>query len=138
MTQQIVIGFGIILASVLIHALFISIAVTASRGVAAYKGFGFVKEVIVVVLAVLWMMLAHGSSVFMWTEVLQRTGAIAGFEDALYFTMVCYTTLGLGGLETTLQWRLLPGMIAANGFIMFGFTSAFAFDMVSRLRDGRT
>ncbi len=51
-------------------------------------------------------------------------GAISDYEEALYFSMVMYATLGLGDVVLEQQWRLLFSFEAANGIIMFGWTTA--------------
>lgn len=134
MTHQILIGVGVIAVSIIVHSVFISVAVSASRALTHNHRPFFLVELMIIALAVLWMLLAHATSILMWTEVLRATGAMATFEDALYFTMVCYTTLGLGGMNIATEWRLLPGLMAANGFLLFGFTSAFAVDIALQLK----
>jgi len=47
------------------------------------------------------------------------------FEEAIYFSMVTYTTLGYGDIVVQQEhWRLLASFEAANGIIMFGWTTA--------------
>ena len=59
-----------------------------------------------------------------WAVTYNVLGAISEFEEALYFSTVTYTTLGYGDVVLEDQWRLLSSFEAANGIIMFGWTTA--------------
>ena len=59
--------------------------------------------------------------------------AIQGFENAFYFSMVTYTTLGCGDIVLDERWRLLSSFEAANGIIMFGWTTAIVIYVVQRV-----
>lgn len=64
-------------------------------------------------------------------------GAIEGFEKALYFSMVTYTTLGYGDVILDEAARLLSAFESANGIIMFGWTTAIVVAIVSHVYFGR-
>ena len=56
-------------------------------------------------------------------------------EEATYFSLVAYTTLGLS--ETNVmpkEWRLLGGITGANGFLMFGLMTAILTDSLRHIR----
>ena len=59
-----------------------------------------------------------------WAYVYLRVGAIEQLETALYFSMVTFTTLGYGDVTLPPDWRLLASFEAANGIMMFGWTTA--------------
>ena len=59
--------------------------------------------------------------------------AIQGFERALYFSMVTFTTLGYGDIVLHERWRLLASSEAANGVIMFSWTTAIVIAAVQRV-----
>ncbi len=73
---------------------------------------------------VLIMFLATLIEASVWASVYLALGAISGFEEALYFSTVTYTTLGFGDVVLGEQWRLLSSFEAANGVIIFGWTTA--------------
>jgi hypothetical protein len=68
-----------------------------------------------------------------WGAVYVGLGAIDGLEPAMYFSMVTYTTLGYGDVVLEGQWRLLGAFQAANGIIMFGWTTAMIVTAVHRV-----
>jgi hypothetical protein len=60
-------------------------------------------------------------------------GAISDLETALYFSTVTFTTLGYGDLTLDASWRLLSALQAANGTIMFGWTTAIVMAAIQRM-----
>ncbi len=82
---------------------------------------------------VLLMFLASLLEVLVWAVTFLALDAIEGFERALYFSMVTFTTLGYGEIVLDEQWRLLASFAAANGIIMFGWTTAIVLAVVQRI-----
>lgn len=68
-----------------------------------------------------------------WAAVYLMVGAISGFEPALYFSIVTFATLGYGDITLNESWRLLASFEAANGVILFGWTTALVFTFVQRV-----
>ena len=58
---------------------------------------------------------------------------LPNLETALYFSTVTYTTLGYGDVVLTPPWRVLASLEAANGILLFGWTTAFLFMVVRRI-----
>ena len=82
---------------------------------------------------VLMMFVACLVEAAVWGTIYVAVGAIEGFEPAMYFSMVTYTTLGYGDVVLEGQWRLLGSFEAANGIIMFGWTTAIIVTAVHRV-----
>jgi hypothetical protein len=61
-------------------------------------------------------------------------GAFDSLESAVYFSLVSFTTLGFGDIILGKEWRILSGMMAANGLLIFGLTTAVLVDFLSRLK----
>ena len=91
---------------------------------------------LVVGLLVLIMFLATLVEAGVWAVTYLGIGAVSEFEKALYFSTVTYTTLGYGDVVLNERWRLLSAVQAANGIIMFGWTTALI--IVAIRRFGRT
>lgn len=61
-------------------------------------------------------------------------GATTGeVSDYLYFSLVNYTSLGLGDLRPTEELRLLAGLETLVGLLMIGWSTSFLFANVERL-----
>ncbi|EKF74306.1 hypothetical protein A11A3_08905 [Alcanivorax hongdengensis A-11-3] len=60
-------------------------------------------------------------------------GNVSGdFLDHLYFSLACYTSLGLGDLFPIGALRLIAGVEALNGLIMITWSASFAFLVMQR------
>jgi len=73
---------------------------------------------------VLLMFFTSLVEVLLWAVTYLALHALEGFERALYFSMVSFTTLGYGDIVLDDRWRLLSSFEAVNGIIMFGWTTA--------------
>jgi hypothetical protein len=83
----------------------------------------------------LWMLLGTIAGVWLWAGVLLWTGAFAHLEEALYFAIVAYTTVGFGDVVAPPDWRILGATIAANGMLGFGIATAALIDLVLRTQN---
>jgi hypothetical protein len=86
---------------------------------------------------VLVMFLASLLEAFAWAVAYLLLNAVQSFEEAFYFSMVTYTTLGYGDVILGEQWRLLGSFEAANGIIIFGWSTAVIMAMVHHVYIGK-
>ena len=92
------------------------------------------KTMIALVGVTLWLLAALSVSVWIWAGVYVAVGLFETLEPALYFSVVTFTTLGFGDITLPMPWRLLSGLCAANGLVLFGLSTAFLVEFLSRLR----
>lgn len=92
------------------------------------------KLMIVLVMSLTWNLLIITTSVLLWALAYLAFGIFATFEAAVYFSLVAFTTLGFGDILLPTEWRLLGGMAAANGLLLFGLITAI---LVETLRETR-
>ena len=93
----------------------------------------FFRATILVSVLVLLLFLASVLESILWAGAYLAAGAIEGFEKALYFSIVTFTTLGYGDITLDPDWRLLASFEAANGIIMFGWSTALIVAVIQRL-----
>jgi hypothetical protein len=55
-----------------------------------------------------------------------------GFLDSIYFSAVCYTTLGLGDIVPSGAIRFLVGTEALTGFVLITWSASFTFVEMQR------
>jgi len=91
------------------------------------------SRVMIVSAAVLGLFLTSLLEVAIWSATYVAVGALSDRETALYFSMVTFTSLGYGDVVLPPEWRLLASFEAANGIILFGWTTALIFLFVQRL-----
>ncbi len=126
---------GMIAGTTVVHAVFIASAAVALRFIVrpARGVFRFFRDSAVLAVLALWLMAAHLFKIVMWAGIFLHNELFDGWEAAIYFAAACYTTLGFGDLLLPAQWRLLSGATAANGFMLFGLTTAFLFEVLRQL-----
>lgn len=82
---------------------------------------------------VLLMSLAAYLESALWAGFYVVVGALPQMGDALYFSLVTFTTLGYGDVTLGDPWRRIAAFEAANGIIMFGWTTALIVAVAQRL-----
>ncbi len=92
------------------------------------------RLVIVLCIALFWVLLLMTVSVWIWALALWGLGIFPALEPSVYFALVAFTTLGFGDVLLPQDWRLLSGMSAANGLLIFGIMTAM---LVETLRETR-
>ena len=90
-------------------------------------------ETLVVVTAATGCLLTivHLLEVLVWAQLYALTGATEP-DNVYYFAFVNFTTLGYGDLIPARPWRILGPMTAANGMLLFGWSTAVLFAVLSR------
>jgi hypothetical protein len=126
MLRQIAIGAGMVFATTVIHAVFMVGAMLAHRALESgeRRNQTQLRPMLRVATIILIMFMATIVEVSAWSGIYLWIGALSGLEPAAYFSMVTYTTLGYGDVLLQPDWRLLASLQAANGIIMFGWTTA--------------
>lgn len=81
-----------------------------------------------------WVLGVITAGVWIWATVYFWLGAFPNLETSVYFSLVMFTTLGLGDVILPLDWRILAGMEAANGFLTFGLLTALLGEALRQVR----
>ena len=89
-------------------------------------------------LFVLWLFLATLLEVWTWALLYLALNTIGSLEEAAYFSMETFSTLGFGDITLAKHWRLLSSFEAANGMLMFGWSTALVFAAVQWIYRMRT
>ena len=87
---------------------------------------------------VLSIFACHVVCIWLWAALFLMLDipVLSTLADTLYFTTVTYTTLGYGDIILDHHWRLLASFSAANGLILFGWSTAFLYEVISKLHRG--
>lgn len=97
---------------------------------------GHIDKAVLVSFLTLWMFLAIVIEVWIWALLYLYNPLITALPDletAFYFSMVTFTTLGYGDVVLSGEWRTLASIQAANGVIIFGWTTALIFYFIQRI-----
>lgn len=134
MLSNIAIGAILILMTTAVHAGGMSLALRSVRSQSNTVGSGFhLYRVFSVGRVVLIMYLVGVVEVLIWAAAYLAFDVVEGFEKAIYFSAVTFTTLGYGDVVLDGSRRLLSALEAINGIMMFGWSTAVVIAAVQRV-----
>lgn len=135
MLIQLLIGSILICLTVILEAGFMAaaIAILTRHQARLAPASGPFHFAFVLSATVLWLLSALGVAVWIWAGAFMILELFETLETALYFSMVSFTTLGFGDVVIGKEWRLLSGMAAANGLILFSLTTAFLIEFLGKI-----
>ena len=87
--------------------------------------------------ALVFILLAHTSQTAIWSWVWLRNDALADWNEAVYFSLVTYTTVGYGDITLDPGLRVFGTFAGVAGVLGFGISSAFLIALMSRLLQDR-
>lgn len=136
MLLQIALGSGLLILNVILMALAALVLESAFRSIHPWLIAPPQRSKLVLMLVAvgLWVLAVITVSVWIWALALRAVGAFRTLEESVYFSIVAFSTLGLGDVVPNLDWRILSVMAAVNGFLSFGVLTAL---MVEALRQVR-
>lgn len=82
---------------------------------------------------VLAMIALHGVEIWLFAIAFLGLGAVAGLEEALYFSTISYSTVGYSDVHITTSWRLVGAFESILGMFLIGWSTAFFFRMLGRI-----
>jgi hypothetical protein len=133
MLHQILMGAGLVGATVVIQAGFMPVGLRALESLRTKeRRFAHHHATLIIVLFVMFMFLAMIIDVWLWAAVYLVIGAIDTLEEALYFFTTTFTTIGYGDVVLGREWRLLASFEGANGLIVLGWTTALVIAAIQR------
>jgi len=135
MLQDIFIGAVMVLLTTAMHAgaMMLAIHAVGGRKQKIESRAGAFPRMVAISVVVLIMFLASLFEAAAWGALFVFRGAITDTEAAMYFSVVTYTTLGYGDVTLTPDHRMLAAFEAANGIMMFGWTTAVIVAVVQRV-----
>jgi hypothetical protein len=80
----------------------------------------------------------HGIEAFMWAFAYRMTGALPMGENAMLYSLNAMTSYGHADIQLQPQWRLMGALEALNGWILFGLTAAFMFNVIQQVWSNRS
>jgi MFS family permease len=92
------------------------------------------RQSVLLVVALLGIVFLHTLEIWAYAALYMGLGVLDGLEPALYFSTVSFTSLGYGDIVLGPEWRILGAIEAANGLILFGWSTAFLISLMGKLR----
>ena len=117
-------GLPTLVLCVGLQALFVSLALQGYERLQARVANRRWRSVWVLSVVMMLMLLGNLLQLALWALLFFMLGEFADYSTALYHSAVNFTTLGYGDIVMSERWRLLGGLEAANGILMFGVSTA--------------
>src|SRR3954465_11581615 len=133
MLRQFLVGGGISIVNIAIHAIVMTVVVQVARAAnARIRSNSFLLLPAVMIPTVLVLMVTHALEVTVWSLAYSIADAAPSGADLIYFAFVNYTTLGYGDVVPVESWQLLGPITAMNGVLLFGWSTAVIFEVLRR------
>lgn len=135
MLASISIASALIIVTTVIHASAMQLMVRQLRTIHAERWArrSSGSRTLIVSFAVIGFFFAALLEMAVWSAAYLALGALPDGKTSLYFSMVTFTSLGYGDVVLPPDWRLLASFEAANGIMLFGWTTALIFFLVQQL-----
>jgi hypothetical protein len=91
-------------------------------------------QAMLILLVVFGIFGLHTVEIWLYASLYLVLGEAHLLEEALYFSTVTFASLGFGDIVLSPRWRLLSAIEAANGVILFAWSTTFLLGVNSRLR----
>lgn len=141
MIIQLFIGGTLIAVTVLFHAFVLDFIIKRVQWLEKtplrkLKGLWKSLTLTIVILGIFGAIIVE---IWIWSLFYLLIEALPNLETALYFSISTFTTVGYGDIILDKNWRLLGSIESANGLLLFGWSTAFIFEIVSRIyhKEGR-
>ena len=92
------------------------------------------REAAAIFTVVLGLVVIHAAEVWLYAILYLALEALPDLETAVYFSTASFTTIGYGDIVLDKRWRLIGAIEGANGLLLFGWSTAFLFSVISRMR----
>lgn len=132
MIVQLLVGIALIGATVYIHAVALNFLDMRLRRLTPVLEQRFLRSwrSMLMTMTVLGVFLVNVVQLWIWAVFYLLVGELPDLESALYFSTSTFTTVGYGDVVLSDSWRLLSSFEAANGMILFGWSTAFIFSIM--------
>ncbi|MEM8840058.1 MAG: ion channel [Pseudomonadota bacterium] len=136
MTTQILWGSLVLGICAFIHIglLITAIPVTRFVGTSLSKVHFLFRGSLLIVTVFAFVVFAHTIQVWLWAFCFVMLGALVTVEEAIYFSLVTYTTVGYGDVTVDERFRIFAAMASVTGLLTFGLSTAFLVTFFERVR----
>lgn len=138
MFLPIIISLGILTLTILVHGwgtIFL-VQFLFKKHNKVEAAWSFVKAMRILCSSAIVLVVLHFLEIMIWAVfflIIPDVEHITTIEQAIYFSMITYTTVGYGDLVLTPFWRIMSGFEAMNGILLFGWSSALFFSIVQKI-----
>ncbi|MGX7952098.1 ion channel [Tsuneonella sp. HG249] len=134
--HQILLAASIVAAIVVLDliGLAILLAILRRHRPASTKVLAIVLDGAAILFAAFGLFALHSLEIWLWAGIYYWLDLFAQFEPSLYFSTSTYVTIGYGDVVLPEGSRILGSIEGASGIILIGWSTAFFFLIVDRLK----
>lgn len=132
MLTKILMAGGLVVGTVVIHAVGFDAVLRVIVRSRALALSGFQRVAPMVIGLTCWLILMHMGEISLWGLFYLWQGCLPDAESALYFSGATYTTVGYGDLVLPPSWRMLAPLEALTGILMYGLSTGMFFALVGK------
>lgn len=134
-TIQIVFG-GVLLGLCSLIQIFVLVSLT--RFLSAHGAhFGELRAGLrwtaLLILSFATVVFSHTVQVWLWAFAFVWLGALPHISEAIYFSLVTYTTVGYGDVTVGEKFRVFGAMASVTGLLNFGLSTAFLVGLFTKM-----
>lgn len=122
-------GFLLIFVTTIIHTFFTKLLLSYVKGHSLKKKYILPQSYWVAIIVIILLLVSLIES-GIWAFAYIQLEAVNTIEEAIYFSLVSFTTLGFGDITLGENMRLLAAIEAANGILLFGWSTAIVVAVV--------
>jgi hypothetical protein len=134
LVHQLVTATGIVSATVVIHLAGLDLLQAILRlHLERFTRWIHLDRKVIPVGIVLGLFVVHGVEIWLYALTYWLSGALGDLEQALYFSISAYSSLGETGAILPHAWRVVGVLEAINGMLLIGWSTAFLFQILRHL-----
>lgn len=135
MMHQLFLATGMVTFTVIVHltGLALLLGLLYRHRASAWKS-RVIADIVAVISAAFGLFVLHTIEIWAWALAYHLLNLLQGWEEAIYFSTTTYVTIGYGDVVLGKEGRLLGAIEGANGIILLGWSTAFFFNIVDRLK----
>ena len=135
LAHQLLVSTGLVATTVVIHLLGLDMLMSLvgfhlKRFTTAWL---HLDRLLVPLGIVLGLFVLHGVEIWFYAFAYRLIGALPSLEQALYFSISAYSTIGEAGPLLPKAWRIVGALEAVNGMLLLGWSTAFLFKVLDHL-----
>lgn len=138
MLLPVLISLAVIFGTIFIHGFgtIWGVRYLLRRGTHKHQEIKLKSALYILSFSVIFLMLLHFTEIAIWAVVYMTIPDIqqlTTFEEAIYFSLITFTTVGYGDITLGSHWRIMSGFEAMSGIILFGWSTAMLFTVVQKI-----
>lgn len=141
MWRELLVALSLTVCCFLIHGIGVYAQLPSTLGLVQKIGsLGFVglaRSLGMIIRFLVTLLILHSLEIAIWAQFYILQHSFHDRETAYYFSLMSYTTVGYGDVVISHPWRLMGGLEAMTGVMMFGLSTSSLVALLTRFREVR-